>query len=149
MRVNTAVRDETEQMHVPTPLLRPRERRAECSVLEERAVANGDVDAHQILEQHPARADRQMADLGVAHLAVRQPHRLTRRSETRVGEGGPEVVEHRRRRQLHGVPRTGRGEAPPVEDHERYEREAAIRHRLEKDAASSEAPPTSAPSMAG
>ena len=123
--------------------------RAKRGVLEDRAVAHGQVDAHQVLEEHAARADRQVAHLRVPHLAVRKPDRLARRREGRVRERGPETVEHRCLGELDRISRAGRGEAPAVEDHERYEREAAIRHRLEKDAASSEAPPTSAPSTAG
>ncbi len=53
-------------------------------VLEEGAVADRSVDAHQVLEEHPPGADRQMADLGVAHLPVREADRLAGCLERRV-----------------------------------------------------------------
>ena len=45
----------------------------EHRVREERAVRDRLVDAHQILVEPTARADRQVADLAVPHLARRQP----------------------------------------------------------------------------
>ena len=149
VRVDAALRDEAEQVHVAAPLPRPLERPDERRVLEDRAVPDGQVDPHQILEQDAARADREVADLGVAHLPGGQADCLTRGGEARVRVRRPEIVEDRRRGQLDGVPGAGWSEAPAVEDDERYEREAAIWHRLEKDAGSSDAPPTSAPSMSG
>ncbi len=65
------------------------------------------------------------------------------------GKRRPEPVEHGCLGELDGVARAGGSEAPAVQDDERYEREAAIRHRLENDAASSDAPPTKAPSIDG
>ena len=90
-----------------------------------------------------------MPDLGVPHLAGGQADGLARCGERRVREQAPEGVEDRRLGELDGVPRARRGEAPAIEDDQRYEREAAVRHRLEKDAGSREAPPTRAPSMSG
>ena len=110
----------------PPRALRPLERADEGGIDEDRAVADGQVDAHQVLEQDAAGADREVADLRVAHLPRRQADRLTRGREARVRVRRPEVVEHRRRGQLDGVSGAGRGEAPAVEDDERYEREAAI-----------------------
>ena len=89
-----------------------------------------------------------MADLGVAHLARRQADRLAGRLDRRVRVLGPQPVEDRRVRLLDRVPGTGRGEAPPVQDDERYERVAA-RQIAANDSTSSEAPPTSAPSTSG
>ena len=68
VRVNPALRDEAEQVHVAAALLRPLERSDERRILEDRPVPDGQVDPHQILEQDPPRADREVADLGVAHL---------------------------------------------------------------------------------
>ena len=49
------------------------ERADERRVLEEGAVLDRVVDAHQVLVEHAAGADRQMADLGVAHLPGGRP----------------------------------------------------------------------------
>ena len=55
----------------PSRSSRAPERAEERVVLEERAVLDGAVHAHEVLEEDPARADRQVADLGVPHLARR------------------------------------------------------------------------------
>ena len=73
--VHTAARDETEQVHVAAPV----ERRLQGGVLEEGAVGDRAVDPLQVLIEHAARADRQVADLRVAHLAGRQADRLAAR----------------------------------------------------------------------
>ena len=146
VRVDTPMRDEPEEVHISAPLARPLERAVERRVLEERAVADRDVHALEILEEDPARADREMADLGVAHLALRQPDRLARGLQRRVRKLAPEPVEHRRPRELDRVARPRRRAAPAVEDDERYEVDAA-RQIAAKESGSSEAPPTRAPSI--
>ena len=148
VRVDAAVRDEAEQVDVAAARARALERPDERRVLEERAVADRLVHAHQVLEEDPPGADRQVPDLGVAHLPRRQPDRLAGGLQRRVRVLAPEPVEHRRRRQLDGVARPGRRAAPAVEDDERYEVDAA-RQIAAKESGSSEAPPTSAPSIAG
>ena len=110
----------------PPRALRPLESADEGGIDEDRAVADGQVHPHQILEQDAARADRQVADLRVAHLPRRQADRLPGGGEARVRVGRPEPVEHRCRRQFDGVAGAGRSDPPAVEDDERYEREAAI-----------------------
>ena len=144
VRVDAAVRDEPEQVHAAAAL----EGRAQRGVLEERAVGDRAVDAHQVLVEPAPCADRQVPDLRVAHLPRRQARCLAGRIEGRVREVAPEAVEDRCVRQLDGVAGTGRRAAPPVEDDERYERVAA-RQIARKESTSSDAPPTSAPSTSG
>ena len=141
VRVHAAVRDEAEQVHVAAPV----ERRLQRRVLEEGAVRDRAVDPLQVLVEHAARADRQVADLRVAHLAGRQADRLARGLDRRVRVLGPEPVEDRRLGELDRVPRARRRAAPAVEDDENY-RLAAVRQIAVNDSTSSEAPPTSAPS---
>ena len=121
VRVDAAVRDEAEQVDV----LAAFERAAEDGVLEERAVFDRSVHAHEILQEDAAGADRQVADLGVAHLAVREPDGGARRFELRMREVAPEPIEDGRVGELDGVPGAGRRDPPAVEDDERYEREDA------------------------
>src|ERR1051325_12126918 len=109
--MNTAVGHEAEQVHVPAALERGDERR----ILEERAVCDRTVDAHQILVEAPARADRQVADLRGPHLAGRQPGSLARRLQGRVRELAPQTVEDRWVRQLDRVPGPRGHTAPAVE----------------------------------
>ena len=149
VRVDASLGDEAEQVNVPSTLPCPCESADERGVVEEGAVPDREVDPHQVLEEHAAGADREVPHLGVPHLAGGQADGLARGGERRVWEQAPEGVEDRRLGEVDGVPRARRGEAPAIEDDERYEREAAVRHRLEKDAGSSEAPPTRAPSMSG
>ena len=151
VRVDAAVRDEPEQVDVRAALLRPLERADKRGVLEERAVRDRTVHPLEVLVEDSARADRQVTDLGVAHLAGRQPDRLSGSLERRVRVAGPERVEHRRLGELDRIPRPRRRAAPAVEDHERYEWEsrAAAWQIAVNDSTSSEAPPTRAPSTSG
>ena len=106
------------------------------------------VHALQVLEEDPAGADRQVADLGVPHLPLRQPDGLAGGLQRRVRVLAPEPVEDRRAGELDRVAGPGRRAAPAVEDDERYEVEAA-RQIAAKESGSSEAPPTRAPSIDG
>src|SRR5580765_7779620 len=142
VRVDTAARDEAEQMRALAAL----EGCLQHGVLEEGAVLDRLVHAHEVLEEDAARPDREVADLRVAHLPGRQPDSLAGREQRRVRVLAPETVEVRRVGQLDSVPRAGRRAAPAVEDDERYERIAA-RQIAVKDSRSSDAPPTSAPSI--
>ena len=132
------------------------ERRLQRGVLEEGPVLDRAVDPLQVLVEHAAGADRQVPDLGVAHLAGREADRLARRLQGRVRVLGPEAVEDGRLGQVDRVPRPWRRAAPAVEDDERYEarlrslRTARAAWQIAvNDSTSSEAPPTSAPSTAG
>src|SRR5205085_2561241 len=143
VRVDTAVADEAEQVHVPSAL----ERADECRVLEEGPVGDRLVHALEVLVQAAPGADRQVTDLRVPHLTRGEADRLAGRRDRLVGRGPPEPVEDRRRRELDSVPGAGRRAPPAVEDDERYERVAAAARQIaSKDSTSSDAPPTSAPS---
>src|SRR5262245_35914091 len=124
----------------------------ECSrqsgVLEEGAVLDRLVHAHEVLEEHAARTNREMADLGVPHLAVRKTDGLAGGRERRVRVRAPEPVEVGRVGELDRVAGTGRCAAPAVEDDERYEWMAA-RQIAVNESSSRDAPPTSAPSTSG
>ena len=144
VRVHAAVRDEAEQVDAPAA----GERRLDRREPGQRAVLHRLVHPHEVLVEPPPRPDRQVPDLGVAHLPGRQPRRLAGGLEQRVRIRRPESVEHRRRCELDGVARPRLGAAEAVEHDERYEREAA-RQIASNDSSSSDAPPTSAPSTAG
>ena len=145
--VHAAVRDEPEQVHVAAARPRSLERPQERFVPRQRTVADRLVHPHEILEQDPPRPDRQVADLGVAHLALREPDRLAGSLQRPARILAPEPVEHGRVGELDGVPRPGGRAAPAVQDDERYKLDAT-RHIASNDAGSREAPPTSAPSTA-
>ena len=115
--MHAAVRDETQQMHVLAAL----EGGAQDRVVEELARLDRLVHAHEVLEEDAARADGEMPDLGVAHLAGRQADRLAGRLQRRMRVRAPEAVEDGRVGELDRVPRPRRGAAPAVEDDERDE----------------------------
>ena len=77
------------------------------------AVGQRGVNAHQILHHHPAGADVHVADLGIAHLAGRQPDVGGGGVKERVGALGHEAVPGRRRGQGDGVV-VGLGAHPPA-----------------------------------
>ena len=137
------------------PLAGATEGADERVVRHERPVLDGAGHADEVLVQDPPRPDREVPDLRVAHLPVRQPDGGAGCDELRGRVTGDEVVEDRRPSELDRVPGPGRSDPPPVEDHERDERqplrahEAAARQIAANDSGSSEAPPTSAPSTAG
>ena len=146
VRVDAAVRDEPEQMDVLASL----EGAAQGVVLEQLAGLDRLVHAHEVLEEDAARADRQVPDLGVPHLALRQADGRARRRELRVREVAPQPVEDGRVGELDRVARPGRRDSPAVEDDERYEGiRAAVSHIALKESTSSDAPPTRAPSTSG
>ena len=74
-------------------------RRAQRGVAEEAAVLDRLVDADEILLHDSAGAEVEVADLRVAHLALRQADCGTGRIELGVRIGRPQVVEDRRIRQ--------------------------------------------------
>src|SRR3954454_22367545 len=98
---------------------------AQYLVVEQRAVGDRLVDTHQILVEPSARADRQVTDLGVPHLPGRQPGGLARSLDRRVRVLGPEPFEHRRLRQVYGIPRTGGRAGPTLPGEQRYARARA------------------------
>ena len=159
VRVDAAVGDEADEVHVATARRGTVKCPEEGVVLEERAVLDRLAHAHEILEEQAARADREVADLRVAHLAVGKADRRARRGECRVWIPLPESVEHRRLGELDRVAGPRGRDPPPVEDDERAERDGhaggraagstPARQIASKSSASSDAPPTSAPSTSG
>ena len=90
----------------------------EHAVGEEVAVGDRLADAREVLVDDAAGADVEMPDLGVAHLARRQPHRRAGCLEGAVRVRGQQPVEDGSGGQAHGVAGTGGRAAPAVQDHE-------------------------------
>src|SRR5258705_8290010 len=139
VRMDAAVRNEPHQVNARPSV----EGTAQHRILEERAVLDRLVHAHEVLVEPAPGADREVADLAVSHLAGWQAGRLARRLDRRVRVVTPQRVEDGRVRELDSVPRAGRRDAPAVEDDEGYEGEA-LRHIAANDSTSTEAPPTTA-----
>src|SRR5437867_5655238 len=103
------------------------ERAPERLVLEDRPVIDRAGDAHQVLEEDPARPDREVTDLRIPHLAGREAHRLARGLQRRVRVRTPEPVERGRLRELDRISGAGGRAAPAVEDDEDYESATRLR----------------------
>ena len=158
--VHAAVRDESHQVEAPG-LAAGRARRAQHLVLGERAVRDRVVDPRQVLPDDRAGAEVEVADLGVPHLAVREPDRPAAGVELGVAIGAPQLVEHGSVGELDGVSGARRREPPAVEDHQAdrgHRRRTGTRREHHGTAAatipanstgSRLAPPTSAPSTSG
>src|SRR5450631_4004661 len=130
------------------------DRLAEDGVVEEASVADGPVDPRQGLKDHPAGADGEVADLGVALLAVRQPHGLAAGGDRRGGPPRQQAVHGWRRCRRDGVAEGIVGVSPAVEDGEderpgRSHRVPAAATMVAKTSGLRLAPPTRPPSMSG
>ena len=90
---------------------------------------DGLADARQFLHHHAAGADVQVADLGVAHLAVRQPDIAAGGVQEGVRTGLPQPVEIRLPRQTNGVVGDFLAPAEAVEDHQHH-RPNRLRHDI-------------------
>ena len=73
-------------------------------------------DARQILHHHAAGADIEMADFGIAHLAVGQADVFAGRTQKAVRSGLPQPIESRRFRLAYGVIRRVLAPAPAVQN---------------------------------
>ena len=86
--VDAAISHESDE--VQRRVLRAIARVGELRNSEEAAVLDGDADARQVLQHHATRAEVEVADLGIAHLAVGKSDRPARGTEQRVGRSVPE-----------------------------------------------------------
>ena len=77
-------------------------------------------DARQVLHDDPTRADVQVANLGIAHLAARQSHVLAGCIEEGMGACIPEPGEGGRIGLTNGVVGALLAPAPAIEDHEHH-----------------------------
>ena len=153
MRVDASPRDEAQQVNLPSALVRPVEGGHEGRVLEERSLFDRPGHPDEVLEEDPPGADRQVADLRVAHLPVGQADGGARGVEPCRRITLAQTVEHRCFRQLDRIAGAGGRDPPSVEDHEGDERDrhvsSAARQMAANESGSSEAPPTSAPPTSG
>ena len=115
VRVDAAVGHEPQQVDVAAL----REGGPDGRVFLERPVRDRAVDPLKVLVEHAAGADRQVADLRVAHLRRRKADRFARGFDRGVRILRPEPVEDGRVGELDRISRTGRRAAPPVQDDER------------------------------
>ena len=90
----------------------------QSGILGQSAGADQLVDPSDVHLDDAARANVQVADFAVAHLAVRKPHVLSVRSDQRPGIVAPKAIEIRRAGQSDSVVGRVRVAAPAVHDRE-------------------------------
>ena len=152
--VHAAGRDQPHEVE-GSPTAHGRACRTQSRVLEERALLDRIVDADELLVLDVSRAHREVPDLAVSHDAVRKADVAAARAEGRVRIRLCERAQTRRLRAGHGVRGRIRGKAPPVEHAEddrsirrlRCVAQANARTTAANSSGSSDAPPTSAPSI--
>src|SRR5436190_13950478 len=164
--------DEADDVERPAALRCPPGRIQQRRALEERAVGDGGIDPRQVLEDRAPGTEIEVAHLGIAHLAPRQPDGSFRRAERGVGPRRQQAAPDRHPRRRDRVRPAISPDSEAVEDDEhdgprtpralrRRRHDAAICDSLARAVTAaratipaissglSEAPPTSAPSIAG
>ena len=68
--VHPSVRQQPHEMHLLAVLLSISKCLHDLRVLQDRVVATGDIDLHEVLIDHAARTDIEVSYLRIAHLAV-------------------------------------------------------------------------------
>ena len=101
MRVNTAIRDESDQ--VEAVAMRGLENFLKDRVTVESAILNGEIDAGEFLIDDATCAEVEMSHLGISHLALGQADLESARLESGLGVSGVELIMHWGRGQEGGI----------------------------------------------
>ena len=118
-RMHAARGSQPHQVHALAILLGIFVCRHDFGVLQDAPVGACAVDFHQILIHDAARANVQVAHLGVAHLPVGQAHVLARSQQLRVRVVLGQVIHVRRGGAEDGVVLSAIANAPTVENHQK------------------------------
>ena len=127
--VDAAIGEQTDEMQAVTLLRGELEGTDEGGIGEEAAVGDGGVDAGHVHADDAAGAEVEVADLGVAHLAVWEADEVIAGVEEGVGVLGEETVVNGLAGEGDGVSECFGAVAPAVKDGE-YD---GFRHGLEQD----------------
>ena len=114
--VHAAVGQQAEDVHRLAGAYRLIDRATDGRIVEELAVANGLGHPGEVLVHDAAGAEVHMADLGVAHLPVRQAHVHAAAGDQTMGLGGAQVIVHRRVGSVDGVVLGAVAVAEAIED---------------------------------
>ncbi len=120
MRVHAAGRYQPDQMTGAAAVLQFLDEAGEHRRLCDLAAGDGVADPRQVLHHHAAGADIEMADFGVAHLAVRQSDIVTGGVKEPARPGFPQPIEGRRFGLPHGIVGVVLAPAEAVEDHQHH-----------------------------
>lgn len=128
--VDAAIGAEPEQMEGAALTQQPISQLVQGRVGRQAAIAYGLADPHQLLTDDPAGANREMAHLRIAHLAVRQTHLSAAGLNQGVGIGLPEGIHHRCAGRMDRVVTCVFPKAPAIKDGQHYRGDFAIAVRL-------------------
>ena len=120
MRVNAARRHQPHDMHAPARRLDLGHDAARGDQLLERAVGRRCVDLGEILHHNTAGADIEVANLRVAHLALRQPNVEPGRFEEGMRPRLPQPIEIRRAGKANGIIGPLLPPAPAIENNKHH-----------------------------
>ena len=120
-RMYAAVGKESHQVKRLAGSFEVLKHRAAFGLLKELILRTGAVDAHQILIDHAAGADVEVADFGIAHLTFGQAYVFAVGAKLRVRVPGGKTFNEGRVRRADGVGRVcgTAADAPAVENHEK------------------------------
>ncbi|AII44349.1 hypothetical protein KR100_13430 [Synechococcus sp. KORDI-100] len=116
--VDTTIGAKPQQVQSATAGVHSLNKRSQGRRLDQLVVGDGITDPHKLLTDDPTGADRQVSDLGVAHLLIRQTNVSAAGFDQGVGIGMPERIHHRRLSLKDGVVLSRITVAPAVEDGE-------------------------------
>ena len=128
VRMNAAGRDQPNQMASAAARFELFDQGDERGRTLDFAAGNGFVDARQVLDHHAAGADIEMADFGIAHLAVRQADVLARSVENSVRTALPEAAEIRCLSLANGVIARVVAPAPAIQN-DQHHRPLVLHHK--------------------
>ena len=119
--MHAAVGKESHQMERRIACLCVSEKRGDFGLRGERARLAGAVDAHEVLIDHAACADVEVADFGIAHLAGGEPHVFAEGEEFGMRAALHERFKIGRMRGRNGISRVGcaAADAPAVKNHKK------------------------------
>jgi len=114
--MHAARRQQAHQMTRPAAFLQRLDKVGQGRVLGQRAVVDGLIDARQVLQNHPSRAQIHMPHFRVAHLALGQPDLLGRSVQAPGRIGRHHAVPNRGGPDSDGVVVALRAFAPAVQN---------------------------------
>ena len=120
MRVHATGGNQAEQVAGAAGGLQPPDQIRQHRVFRQAAVLDREADPRQVLHHHAPGADIEVADLGIAHLPIRQADIQPGGAQQRVRTGRPEPVEIRGLGQTDGIVRRVFAPAPAVQDHQHH-----------------------------
>ena len=119
-RVHPAVRNQSHQVHAHPVRFGVFERLHDFGILQNRIVAAGPVDLHQILIDHPPRTDIEVPHLRIAHLPIGQADVFAVRTQLRMRVFTGHFRNIGRMHLCDDIPLLSVADAPTVEDHQQY-----------------------------